>query len=71
MKLPGVAIAALFLTGIALGLHPLLARHATSQGFILGSFLGAALFLCVGIICAKNNPTAIRARNCFRAACAY
>ncbi|GAC1683087.1 MAG: hypothetical protein PVS2B2_22150 [Candidatus Acidiferrum sp.] len=53
MRLPGAAIASLFLTGIALGLQPLLARHASSHGFLMGGFLGATLFLCVGMVLMK------------------
>jgi competence protein ComEC len=61
MKLPGVAIAVLFLTGIALGLQPALARHATSHGFILGGFLAAALLFCAGLILANTGRMPIAA----------
>jgi hypothetical protein len=67
MKLPGVAIAALFLSGIALGLHPLLAAHATSHDFISGGFLGTALSLCAGIILA--NTGRLSASACSAAFC--
>jgi len=44
MRLPEVTIAGFFLSGIALGLHPLVARHATSA---------AAILLIAGIISAN------------------
>jgi hypothetical protein len=42
MKLPAVAIAAAFASGIALGLHPVVARHASSQATRFLSYRRAA-----------------------------
>jgi hypothetical protein len=44
MRLPAVAIAAVFACGIALGQHPVVARNASSQ--ILLSFL----FIFIGVL---------------------
>jgi hypothetical protein len=40
MKLPAVAIAVPFASGIALGLHPSVARHAPSRFFALSLLAG-------------------------------
>lgn len=61
MRLPGVVIAALFLTGIALGLHPFLVRHAGTHILLLGTFLIAASVLAAGIILARLNRLALAA----------
>jgi hypothetical protein len=55
MKLPAVAIAALFTGGIALGLYPRVAEHASSRSFLL--ILFALVFVCllVGVVLTKFN----------------
>jgi competence protein ComEC len=50
VKLPALAIAALFACGIALGLCPQVARLATSRFFLVFGFVLAALFLLSGIV---------------------
>jgi predicted membrane metal-binding protein len=47
MKLPSLAITGAFACGIALGLHPAVRRHASSEQLILVSVL-VALFLILG-----------------------
>lgn len=53
MKLPAVAIAAAFASGIALGLHPAVARHASSLAFLSLSFLAVALLVTTGMVFLK------------------
>ena len=53
MKLPAVAIAAAFASGIALGLHPLVARHASSLAFLSLSFVVVALLVTTGMVLLK------------------
>ncbi len=53
MKLPAVAIAAAFASGIALGLHPVVARHASSLAFLSLSFLAVALLVTTGMVFLK------------------
>lgn len=48
-----MAITAAFLSGIALGLHPLVAHRASSRGLLAGCFSAAAVLLVAGIISAK------------------
>src|SRR5271168_1030001 len=55
MKLPAVAIAAPFAGGIALGLSPLIARHATSSVFLLVGFGCAGALLAAGLLLVKRN----------------
>jgi len=50
MKLPAVAIAAAFASGIALGLHPVVARHGSSLAFLSLSFVAVALLVATGIV---------------------
>jgi competence protein ComEC len=52
MRLPAVAIAAAFASGIALGLHPAVARTASSLTFLASFFLAVA-FLAAGIVLLK------------------
>jgi hypothetical protein len=49
MRLPGVAISAAFACGIALGLHPAVARNAPSRGVLLSFFCAAAVLILTGI----------------------
>src|SRR6266571_1595954 len=50
MKLPAVAIAAAFASGIALGLHPVFARNASSHILLSSFFISIAVLVMVGII---------------------
>src|SRR5258705_91086 len=50
MKLPAVAIAAAFAVGIALGLHPVVARHASSLAFLSVSFVAVALLVTTSMV---------------------
>src|SRR5260370_30388250 len=50
MKLPAVAIAAAFASGIALGLHPVVARNASSHILLSSFFILIAVLVLVGII---------------------
>jgi hypothetical protein len=50
MRLPAVAIAAAFAVGIALGLHPAVARHVPSPVFLSLLFLMVAFFVTAGIV---------------------
>ena len=43
MKLPAVAIAAAFVVGIVIGLHPAIAAHANSRELLVGLFIFAVL----------------------------
>jgi hypothetical protein len=49
MKLPAVAIAVPFASGIALGLHPSVARHAPSLVFLSLCFFAVSLLAGVHI----------------------
>jgi hypothetical protein len=49
MKLPAAAIAAAFASGIALGLRPMVARHASSLAFLSLSFVIVGLLVTTGI----------------------
>lgn len=53
MKLPAVAIAAAFAGGIAFGMHPAVARHASSLTFLSISFLAIALLASAGFLFLK------------------
>jgi competence protein ComEC len=55
MRLPTVAISAAFACGIALGLHPAVARNASSRGILLTSFCVAAVLISAGITLARLN----------------
>ena len=53
MKLPAVAIAAAFASGIALGLHPAVARNASLLAFLSISFLAIAFLASAGFLLLK------------------
>jgi competence protein ComEC len=53
VKIPAVAIAALFAGGIALGLYSPIIQNAPSRAFLAGSFLTTLLVLFVGIFLAR------------------
>ncbi len=53
MKLPAVAIAAAFACGIAFGLHPALALHATSLFLLSALFLGVLVLIVTGLLLAR------------------
>jgi hypothetical protein len=53
MKLPAVAIAAAFATGMALGLHPVVAPLASSLPFLSLSFVAVALLVTTGMVLLK------------------
>ena len=50
MKLPAVAIAAAFAVGIAIGLYPAIAAHASSRELVVSLFIFAAVALIVASI---------------------
>src|SRR5437016_14627086 len=50
MRLPAVAIAAAFASGIAFGLHPAVARNASSYILLSSLFLLIAVFVLAGIL---------------------
>src|SRR6266481_742243 len=50
MRLPAVAIAAAFASGIALGLHPAIARNASSPALVFSSLSVAVLVVLAGFI---------------------
>ena len=49
MKLPAAAIAAAFVCGIALGLHPALAPHVTSRFFLEVCFAASLVLIVAGL----------------------
>jgi len=49
MRLPAVAIVAAFASGIVLGLHPTVARNASSHILLSSLFLLVAFFVLAGI----------------------
>jgi competence protein ComEC len=53
MKLPAIAITAAFASGIALGLHPAMALHATSKQLILIPLVVACVLVLTGILLVK------------------
>jgi hypothetical protein len=53
MRLPAVAIAAAFACGIALGLHPAVARNAASSFLLSSSFARIAVLVLTGILLVK------------------
>src|SRR6266481_9024993 len=53
MKLPALTIAAAFASGIALGLHPVVARHASSLAFLSLSFVAVAFLVTTGMVLLK------------------
>jgi competence protein ComEC len=68
MKLPAVAIAAAFASGIATGLSAWVARHASSHSFVLLLFAGAATSLiagCLLIISESSRSAAAAAVMCW------
>src|SRR5258708_39200332 len=50
MRLPAVAIAAAFASGILLGLHPAVARNASSSLLLSISFCVIAVLILIGIV---------------------
>ena len=50
MRLPAVAIVAAFASGIVLGLHPTVARNASSHILLSSLFLLVAFFVLAGIL---------------------
>ena len=50
MRLPVVAIAAAFASGIVLGLHPLVVRNASSPALLLLCFFAALILVLIGIV---------------------
>lgn len=56
MKLPAVAIAAAFASGIALGLYPAVLPHVTSVFFLSSFFLGELVLILAGLTLAKIEP---------------
>jgi len=61
MKLPAVAIAAAFASGIALGLHPVMSRHASSPVVLSLLFLAVALLVTAGIVFLKFERLSLAA----------
>jgi len=55
MKLPAMAIAAAFASGIVLGLHPAVARHTLSIAFLSLSFVAVALLVMTGIVLLQSG----------------
>jgi competence protein ComEC len=53
MRLPAVAIAAAFVCGIALGLHPAVVSHATSLLLLSTCFLGGLALILAGFVLAR------------------
>ena len=53
MRLPAVAIAAAFAGGIALGLHPVVARNASSYTLLSYFFMATAIVILTGILLAR------------------
>ncbi len=53
MKLPAIAITSIFASGIALGLTPAVARHASSRSLVIFLFAASAASLLIGIICTR------------------
>jgi competence protein ComEC len=50
MRLPAVAIAAVFACGIVLGLQPSIAQFAPSQTLLLSAFFAATLLVSIGLV---------------------
>jgi hypothetical protein len=53
MRLPAVAIAAAFASGVVLGLHPAVARNAASSFLLSFSFTTIAVLVLTGILLVK------------------
>jgi competence protein ComEC len=53
MRLPAVAIAAAFASGIVLGLHPAAARNTSSLKLLVFSFSAITLLICLGFLLLK------------------
>jgi len=53
MRLPAVAIAAAFAGGIVLGLHPVVARNASSHTLLSSFFMATAIVTLTGILLAR------------------
>jgi competence protein ComEC len=61
MKLPGVAITAVFLCGILLGFSPIFARHAPSREFLVVLTALSLLFISLGIFLLKMKSIGLAA----------
>jgi hypothetical protein len=55
MRLPAVAVAAAFACGIAVGLHPVVAKDISSKTLLISFLVFAVMFLLVGIILVKQG----------------
>lgn len=55
MRLPAVAIAAVFAGGIALGLHPSVVLHAASAFFLSAFFVGELVLIVAGLALARKE----------------
>jgi hypothetical protein len=54
--MPAVAISIALACGIAIGLHPAVARSASSRGVLLTSLCVAAALILTGILLARVHP---------------
>jgi hypothetical protein len=61
MKLPAVAIAAVFICGILVGRHPLVAIHALSHVFLVLGFTVWGCLLCAGMLLTQVQRLALGA----------
>jgi competence protein ComEC len=55
MRVPAVAIAALFAGGVALGLHPVVAQHASSRYLLVALFGCAAAAILLGLVLLRTK----------------
>ena len=55
MKPPAVAIAAVFASGIAFGLHPVVVRHATSVFLLSACFLSVLILIVAGLALTRTE----------------
>lgn len=55
MRLPAVAIAVAFASGIVVGLHPAVVRSASSVYLLLACFVAGFLFILTGIVLARSD----------------
>ena len=61
MKIPAVAIAAAFASGIVLGRVPNVAAHAARQSFLLAAFVIVAALLCLAVVLCRRDFLALAA----------
>lgn len=61
MRLPAVAIAAAFACGVALGLHPAVARNASSFLLLSSAFIATALLIAAGVLLVRNERVLLAA----------